>query len=215
MSEIAINPMTGKRVKIGTCSSMYYLRFEQRFDVQPLPGNVDPAKEADSLWFRLPDPDEDGTAPGEYDYRGPFGARPVPVFVPETVRGPDGRDIENPIWTKHRAELAEAEAGNIQLRTESGILVNAPCFHGIAKELPRGMFYNGHAAHQLAAFAVGVRNGAPVVLVGCRYCGRALFYYDVPEFRETFRPWGDFRERFASLLERLEGYAESLRAKRA
>ena len=33
----------GKEIKIGTCESMYYLRYEHRKQVQPMPGNVNPA----------------------------------------------------------------------------------------------------------------------------------------------------------------------------
>lgn len=67
MGEYATRKRDGERVKIGTCESMYYLRFEQADQVDPEPGNVDPVKDAPGLRFRFPFPDEDGTRPGEFD----------------------------------------------------------------------------------------------------------------------------------------------------
>lgn len=60
----------GEEVKIGTCENMYYLRFDQRNRVTPLPGNVDPVRDAESLRFRFPFPDEDNIEPGAFDDYG-------------------------------------------------------------------------------------------------------------------------------------------------
>jgi len=56
-------------IKIGTCEDMYYLRFEDRYKVRHLPGNVDPNKDSEAahLRFRLPFPDEDHILPGGYE----------------------------------------------------------------------------------------------------------------------------------------------------
>lgn len=214
MSEIAIDKKTGKRVKIGCCDNLYYLRFEQRADVRALPGNVDPVRQSSELWYRLPLPEEEGTAPGAFEYSGPCGARPLPIFVPETVTGPDGKEAENPTWTKLRADLETRKSGIIQLKTGNGVLVNVPCFHGVCKDLPQGMFYNGHHSQQLAAFAVGVApSGVPAVLVGCRFCGRSLFGYELPEFRDTFAAqYYEDEPRFSYLVAKLEEYAADIRA---
>jgi hypothetical protein len=46
----------GQQIKIGTCETMYYLRADQAHLVTPLPGNVDPIKDADEIRFRFPSP---------------------------------------------------------------------------------------------------------------------------------------------------------------
>lgn len=57
----------GKKVKIGTCENLYYLRFDQRRKVQALPGNVDPVgRDAYDLRFRFPFPDEDDIEPADF-----------------------------------------------------------------------------------------------------------------------------------------------------
>lgn len=56
-----------REVKIGTCEDMYYLRFDQRHKVVPLAGNVDPVRDAESLRFRFPFPDEDDREPGKFE----------------------------------------------------------------------------------------------------------------------------------------------------
>ena len=71
-------------VKIGTCEDMYYLRYDQRFRVRALPGNVNPIYDADKIRFRFPFPDEDSIAPGGFDdyERGvPLHGIPTPKDV--------------------------------------------------------------------------------------------------------------------------------------
>jgi hypothetical protein len=67
MGEYAIRKSDGAHIKIGTCEDMYYLRYEDRDKVRPLPNNVDPVKYASELRFRLPFPDEDHVKPGDYE----------------------------------------------------------------------------------------------------------------------------------------------------
>lgn len=59
----------GQSIKIGTCESMYYLRFDQAKLVTPKEGNVDPVKDglAGEIRFRFPWPDEDHLEPGAFD----------------------------------------------------------------------------------------------------------------------------------------------------
>jgi hypothetical protein len=54
----------GQSVKIGTCEDMYYLRYDQRHQVTPERGSVDPVADAGVLRFRFPWPDEDHCEPG-------------------------------------------------------------------------------------------------------------------------------------------------------
>ncbi len=57
----------GQSVKIGTCEDMLYLRADQRGQVRPERDSVDPVKDAESLRFRFPWPDEDHLEPGDFD----------------------------------------------------------------------------------------------------------------------------------------------------
>jgi hypothetical protein len=68
MGEDARRKSDGQSVKIGTCESMYYLRFDQRGDVAyPWPALTDSEDNLDPFLYRFPDPREDGTLPGEYE----------------------------------------------------------------------------------------------------------------------------------------------------
>lgn len=58
----------GQQIKIGTCENMYYLRHDQRHEVTPESGSVNPAgRERFALRFRFPWPDEDHIKPGAFD----------------------------------------------------------------------------------------------------------------------------------------------------
>lgn len=141
----------GDKIKIGTCKSMYYLRYEDRNLVEWIRGNVDASKDAGLLW-RLPFPDEDGRGPGNYDDYG-RGIR--------LRRGDE--------WLRC-PELA-AEHGQVQMRHECGYLLNVPCYHG--EKLPHGVQWNGRAGgfYELAH----VKNTAEGVLpvIRCRFCRKA------------------------------------------
>jgi len=58
-----------ERVKIGTCEDMLYLRADQRRQVRPEHGNVNPmdAEHCKAIRFRFPWPDEDNVEPGAFD----------------------------------------------------------------------------------------------------------------------------------------------------
>ena len=59
MGEYAHRKKDGKEVKIGTCSRMYYCRYDQT-------GEINYPYMTDNLIWRIPNPDEDGTMPGDY-----------------------------------------------------------------------------------------------------------------------------------------------------
>ena len=66
MGEYAIRKSDNESIKIGTCESMYYLRYEDRGKVTPEQGS------GFGYYWPLPFPDEDCIRPGEYDscFRG-------------------------------------------------------------------------------------------------------------------------------------------------
>ncbi len=159
MGEYAIRLSDDQEVKIGTCENMYYLRFEDRFKVRPLKGNVDPAKEAHELRFRLPFPDEDGIPIGEYEpFRGERLSRNNDDFI--------------------KANLAE-DPGTLQLTHPSGLLVNSVCYHGM--KLPQAggdfkPFWNGKSWFIELNFVRGIRIENQLRLlpvIECRFCRQA------------------------------------------
>lgn len=95
----------GREIKIGTCENMYYLRFDQRHQVQHLPGNVDVQnpEHVKELRFRFPFPDEDHTAPGSFESYGRH-------FAVHGVTLPE-----------------EIEHGSVQFTSAAGYLTSLPC----------------------------------------------------------------------------------------
>ena len=172
MGEYAIRKKDGERIKIGTCSDMYYIRYEDRHKVSPLLGNVDILAHPEDKRFRLPFPDEDSLEPGQYDQYN------------RSLRL--GGNFEG------TAEMC-GSIGNIQLRHEnSGLLLNVPCYHGI--KLPEvgpnmSAFWNGKGySLVLSSLRVVAEGGEYRVypVIRCRHCGEAwrAAWDDVMDFIE-------------------------------
>lgn len=145
----------GKEIKIGTCESMYYLRYEDRFKVRYKPGNVNAASDKDLFW-RLPYPDEDHVQPGGYeDYN-----RCQRLYL--------GNDnYTNPSLAEHPS--------TIQLRHESGLLINVPCYHG--EQLPEcgkdvKVFWNGKSWFYELQFIKNTSDQGIRPIIGCRHCNQ-------------------------------------------
>ena len=164
MGEYAIRKQDGERIKIGTCESMYYLRYEDRERVAKLSGNVDPANETGLFW-RLPFPDEDNVQAGNYNPfdRGLRLYRTVKSEFPnrqDTCEGfSDPSTIEDP--------------GTMQFHNDSGILLNVKCFHG--EKLPEAgpdieCHWNGRSWFYELAFIKNHEEGKVYPVVRCRHC---------------------------------------------
>lgn len=181
---------SGHEIKIGTCEDMYYLRYDQRHLVEWVRGNVDPVKQAGELRFRLPFPDEDGIEPGGFqDYN-----RSVPLFK----RKPNGY----PEFFSDEETLKEKPL-IIQLRHESGLMANVPCYHGM--KLPTGtdgvqFFFNGKdpGAFVLSSLR-GLPEGGVAPVIRCKFCNNSWRY----TWAEIL-PWVYDKP----MRERLEKYAE-------
>lgn len=148
----------GHEIKIGTCENMYYIRYEDRFKVQPLENSLDCSSEMGLRW-RLPFPDEDCVEPGEYTKHD---------------RGIILGGFSDPTTTEDDA------VGIIQLHHPSGILINLPCYHG--EKLPEiqgkdvKIFWNGKApAYALTAVKNTTEGIFPIV--SCQFC-RTSWRYD-------------------------------------
>ncbi|MFH1111011.1 MAG: hypothetical protein V1790_17700 [Planctomycetota bacterium] len=171
MGEYAIRKSDQTEIKIGTCESMYYLRYEDRANVEPLTGNVDPLRDAERLRFRLPFPDEDGVPPGQYT--------PYNRGVRLTRKRGEG---QREYWEDFADETTVENPGIVQLHHESGLLLNVPCYHG--HKLPdvtdsMKAFWNGksHSLELSQLRPVGVNGDTQVwPIVRCRHCGQAWRY---------------------------------------
>jgi hypothetical protein len=150
MGEYAKRISDGERIKIGTCESMYYLRYEDRHLVSKLPDSLDPATETGLFW-RLPHPDEDGIRPGDYEnyHRGVI------------LHGfSDPGLAENP--------------GTVQFH-KFGMLVNVPCHHG--EKLPENtgdirVFFNGKEDLYELTSIKNCADGTFRAVIECRACGK-------------------------------------------
>jgi hypothetical protein len=158
MGEYAKLMGTGEEVKIGTCENMYYLRFDQRHQVWPIPNSLNPgdAETMKSIRFRFPWPDEDNNGPG--DFNDPF--RKLALQVPSPP---------------------EVEHGIVQFVASSeGYNVCLPCPEGPDADHGLKVHRNGFAG---PTFLVqqAVRNGRLVAIMEC-VCGRR---YNLPTIEDA------------------------------
>jgi hypothetical protein len=103
MGEYATRKSDSENVKIGTCEDMYYLRFDQRWQVLAEPGNVDPVNDAEALRFRFPWPDEDLIRPGDFE------------------------DYNKGVRIDGLPASADVEHYSVQFSAPNGYLVSLPC----------------------------------------------------------------------------------------
>ena len=195
MVEYAKRKSDGQEVKIGTCESMYYLRYEDRDKVEALPHSLDPSKELNLFW-RLPFPGEDHIRIGEYrDYKR--GERLFKMV--KDARGESYcEDFTSP-------ELVGTQNGIIQMRhEESGLLLNVRCHHG--EKLPEAgkdvtPFWNGKGYSYELAHLKNTPDGV-LPIVHCRHCGNMWRF-----------AWEDVIPYLSGeMLERLKKYAEPVAA---
>ncbi len=141
MGEYAL--YNGQEIKIGTCESMYYLRYEDR-------NKVKYSDSWDGCEFRLPFPDEDDVEPGGYE-----------VF-----------NRMDRLYLYKNPELA-TNPGIVQLTHESGLLVNVTCYHGEdvpANTAEAKFFWNGKASGFYGLLRVKPTKAGMRFVVGCRFC---------------------------------------------
>lgn len=166
MSEMATRLSDGQEVKIGTCESMYYCRWDQRKKVRY-------PYMTTGLHWRLPLPKEDGIKPGDFEshrileYREDLRTSFIPC---------DAMLNHDVLSAEDKEHLAKS-VGIVQTRVEMlGMLVNVPCYHGL--KLPESVeggakfFWNGKRD---ALYFDGVWNKEKELLVGmaCAACGES------------------------------------------
>lgn len=158
MGEYAKRRSDAVEIKIGTCESMYYLRYEDRNKVEAMDGNINPSESMNLRW-RLPLPDEDNVLPGEYeDYN-----RAVRLY--NSTRG----DFRFPESIKN--------TGIIQLTHPIGLLVNETCYHG--EKLPDSTdttkyHWNGKTWSWALSSVKNTKDGIKPI-ISCRWCNMSWF----------------------------------------
>ena len=187
MGEYALRKSDQVQVKIGTCESMYYIRWDDRDKVSPIEHSLDPS-DTPNLYWRLPVPEEDHLEPGDYDSG-------FPAVTLVALRDEDtGKAFDY-------EPSGEVKPGSFQMfKEECGLLLNVPCYHGHkVPDMGEGKaFFNGKARYWWEL--CGVKNHESpdgsielLPLVRCRFCGNM--------FRETWAgillhiPEGPLRER--------------------
>lgn len=182
MGEYAKRKSDGVETKIGTCESMYYLRYEDRNKVEKIPHSLDATKE-ENLYWRLPFPDEDKTKIGEYN---------------DHDRGQILYDKDEKDFTS--AELAQ-KPGIIQLRDEkSGLLLNVPCYHGeLLPEIVNGQsFWNGKKPAWVLSSIKNSSTKGIIPVIRCRFCNKAwstdwldIWNYISPDMQARLQAYKD------------------------
>ena len=168
MSEYAIRKVDGMEIRIGTCTDMYNLRYEDRRLVYKIPGNVDPRVDTNLTW-RLPFAEEDHIAIGMYSNvgRSPTGSS----FKGFPLVGFSSPEMVNDVGYTVLSNATPSKAG---------ISVRVPCYHG--ERLPdiegcnvfwsdRFSYIRSPKGYELIA----VKNDATLGLrpiVECSQCGK-------------------------------------------
>lgn len=180
MGEYAIRKSDGERIKIGTCESMYYLRYEDRHKVSPEPHSLDPAH-TEGLHWRLPVPEEDHIQPGDYT-----ATMPTVRLYKTTAKYTED-------FNPHGAELYP---GKIQLRHESGLYLSVKCYHGArlpeeSSDITAG--WNGKSWNFELYGLKNTDDRGVLPLVHCRHCHK-LWVFDWPDIWD-YIPKGELKNR--------------------
>lgn len=162
MGEYAKRKTDGADIKIGTCRSMYYCRYDQRKEVE-YPYNTE------NFYWRIPTPDEDGTLPGDYDYSLLLNGDLIPWKL----------KIDTTKFSEEDVRRLQKQ-GTVQLKEpHMGLLVNIRCPHGfdVGEDFQKheeGTVYSmGYNGRQDTLYLKGLKNEPSElkVLVECSACG--------------------------------------------
>lgn len=151
MGEYAKRLSDGRDIKIGTCKSMYYARYEQRKDFEY------PYKLEDCVW-RLPMPSEDGVKVGDFE-------------------NPISWATDKDTILNNTTQLDIEPCGIVSLHSKSGISVNLICPHGgdlpkLPEDSPLSLVYNGKTPQNQLVRVSGVLNGDKemMIMFSCTDC---------------------------------------------
>lgn len=194
MGEYARRKSDGVEIKIGTCETMYYIRFEDRDKVTAVPNSIDLSNPAhvDGLRFRLPFPDEDNVPIGQYE---PF-ERGLRLYREVACTWCDGSGMSHRTTDKCQrchgegtygienyapADLID-HPGTMHFRHEAaGMQLCVPCYHGMKLPAPEkfekgtiSAAWNGKGYAFELAHLKAIRDGSMfriLPVTRCRFCG--------------------------------------------
>lgn len=131
MGEYAKRLRDGANIKIGTCSSMYYCRYDQR-------NLIDYGYSTNNLLWRIPAIEEDGIEVGEFEFGGLY-KKGFPLCSVRLWDFPKDSSLR---------EVADDE-GRVQLHDDkTGLVLSVPCHHGLKLPEDTGCinaFFNGRS----------------------------------------------------------------------
>lgn len=161
MSEYAIRKIDNTEFKIGTCEEMYNCRYDQI-------GEIVYPYLSDSLYWRIPTPDEDGIKPGDFN----LSLLLQEDYIPWRLRLDTSKFSNEDIGVMK-------QSGTIQLKgPHMGLLVSMRCPHGFSmeqfKENKNGsVVYMGYNGHRDTLYLKGLKNEPAElkVLIECSACG--------------------------------------------
>lgn len=137
----------GTRIKIGSCESLFGLRWDQAHLVEPLGCSVDPVRDRErGVRFRFPFPSEDGIAPGEFVGEKSLAVPGLAVY--------DGLD--------HRSVQFTANAG--------ALVVLLPCPADSVNQL-EGVTVGGRGAAGVSLVEQRWVDGRLLPVLKCNGCG--------------------------------------------
>lgn len=143
-----------REIKLGTCESMYYIRYSQRGLIAPLPNslNIQDDSILSHIRFRFPWPDEDSLEPGDYEN---FGRTEL---IPNSKSPKD------------------ADHGAASFSMGKGYFLRGPCpcsgaaYSANGEELEVRL-RSGDPEGDLELMQQAVRGGTLCIAVLCRACG--------------------------------------------
>lgn len=161
MSEYAIRKIDNTEFKIGTCEEMYNCRYDQI-------GEIVYPYLSDSLYWRIPTPDEDGIKPGDFK----LSLLLQEDYIPWRLR------LDTSKFSNEDMGVMK-QSGTIQLKEpHMGLLVSIRCPHGFSmeqfKENKNGsVVYMGYNGHRDTLYLKGLKNEPAElkVLIECSACG--------------------------------------------
>lgn len=169
----------GARIKIGTCETMYYCRWDQRMEISY------PYFSKNCLW-RIPALEEDGIKPGDFEF-GALVGKYGPLFSTRLTN----------ISQELLDSLAE-DSGIVQAQVDAlGIIINVQCTHGA--RLPKDSeeltpFWNGRytALHLVALKNTEDDLQVTVQCSACRHMWSFTFeqiYHNIASLPMLLRIW--------------------------
>lgn len=184
MGEYAKRKADGVEVKIGTCSSMYYMTASQIFDIEE--ASTDVCSCFDELNFRIWMPEEEQIKVGDFENykvnlrRSRFNLEPTEEDI-ALYRAHPGR-VTQKVNSSNFID-------NFNKTGDTGLEIKLKCFHGYndsytgSAEEDNSMTLNNRCLKNdvFCLEQISFKDGQPIFTASCGICGRQ-FSYSYEEF---------------------------------